>query len=39
MMLPDEWLHHSMRKAQVWAVALAGRPLYAEDTIGCVVLQ
>ena len=29
-MLTDEWLHRSMRKAQVWAVALAGRPLYAE---------
>jgi len=39
VMLTDEWLHRSMRKAQVWAVALAGRPLYAEDTIGCVVLQ
>ena len=39
VMLTDEWLHRSMRKAQVWAVALAGRPLYAEDAIGCVVLQ
>ena len=39
VMLTDEWLHHSMRKAQVWAVALAGRPLFAEDTIGSVVLQ
>jgi len=39
MMLTDEWLHHSMRKAQVWAVAFVGRPLYAEDTIGGVVLQ
>ena len=39
VMLTDEWLHCSMRKAQVWAVALAGMPLYAEDTIGCVVLQ
>jgi len=32
LMLTDEWLHHSMRKAQVWAVALAGRPLYAENS-------
>jgi len=32
VMLTDEWLHRSTRKAQVWAVALAGRPLYAEDS-------
>jgi len=32
VMLTDEWLHRSMRKAQVWAVALAGRLLYAEDS-------
>jgi len=39
VMLTDEWLHRSMRKAPVWAVALAGRPLYAEDTIVCVVVE
>jgi len=31
-MLTDEWLHRSMRKVQVWAVALAGKPLDAEDS-------
>ena len=39
VMLTDEWSHRSMCKAQDWAVALAGRPLYADDTIGCVILQ
>jgi len=33
-MLIDEWLHRSMRKAQAWAVALAGRPLYARILSG-----
>jgi len=32
LMLTDEWLHHSMRNAQVWAVVLAGRPLYAKNS-------
>jgi len=39
VMLTDEWLHRSMRKAQVGAFALAGRPLYAEDTNGRDILQ